>query len=100
MWSHHYACCMSPQVKAKIPNPKDLEGKLAHGGAHSQVCCKTNSNTKTNRNTKTNTNTWGRRGPQSGMLQDKFKDKDKDKASPWGGLQPGRVQDTTRMYSY
>ena len=25
---------------------------------------------------------WG--GPQSGMLQDKFKDKDIDKASPWG----------------
>jgi len=24
------------EVKAKIPNPKDLEGKLAHGGAHSQ----------------------------------------------------------------
>ena len=26
------------QVKAKIPNPKDLEGKLGHGAAHhSQV---------------------------------------------------------------
>ena len=36
----HAAC--SAQVKAKIPNPKDLEGKLAHGGAHSQVFFKTN----------------------------------------------------------
>ena len=30
-------------MKAKIPNPKDLEGKLAHGGAHSQVFFKTNT---------------------------------------------------------
>ena len=37
----HAAC--SAQVKAKIPNPKDLEGKLAHGGAHSQVFFKTNT---------------------------------------------------------
>ena len=42
-----HAACVPVQVKAKIPNPKDLEGKLAQGGAHSQVCCKTNAKTKT-----------------------------------------------------
>ena len=42
-----HAACLS-QVKAKIPNPKDLEGKLAQGGAHSQVRCKDKCKNKDN----------------------------------------------------